>query len=71
MSDLTFHQPKILNTAQMARRLRVNTAWLKEQATTGNVPCLPAGKNFLFNPEAVENCLLERAAQPAQEASRA
>jgi hypothetical protein len=47
----------------MARRLRVPTRWLRDEALTGRVPCLKAGKAFLFDPESVERVLLERARQ--------
>lgn len=46
----------------MARRLRVTTAWLRDEANAGRVPCLRAGTRYLFAPEAVERVLAERAA---------
>lgn len=56
--------PPVLPLAKMARRLRVTAAWLKSEAEARRVPCLPAGRGFLFNPEAVERVLAERAAVP-------
>jgi excisionase family DNA binding protein len=47
----------------MAERLGVPIRWLFEQAKAGHVPCLRVGKGFRFNPEAVEQALLERARQ--------
>ncbi len=47
----------------LARRLRVPAKWLREEALAGRVPHLKAGKVFLFDPDAVERVLLERARQ--------
>jgi hypothetical protein len=52
----------ILPLAYMARRLRVPASWLKAEAEASRVPCLRAGRGFLFNPEAVERVLAQRAA---------
>jgi len=48
----------------MARRLRVPVHWLRAEAEAGRVPALRAGNVYLFNSEAVERVLTERAAQP-------
>lgn len=56
MSDL-------LSLARMARRLGVTQDWLREQADAGNVPCLLAGKRYLFNAVAVEEALAVQAAK--------
>ena len=53
--------PKLLNVGQMARRVRVPVAWLRAEAEANRVPHLKAGKVFLFDPETVEQVLLERA----------
>jgi len=53
--------PKLLPVGPMARILRVPVKWLGEEAEAGRVPSLKAGTVFLFNPEAVERVLLERA----------
>jgi hypothetical protein len=45
----------------MARRLRVPVKWLREEAAAGRVPHLRADKALLFDPDAVERVLLERA----------
>jgi hypothetical protein len=57
----TIHAP-LLPLNRMARRLRVTTAWLRDEANAGRVPCLRAGTRYLFAPEAVERVLAERAA---------
>ena len=63
------HAILLLPLGPMARRLRVTSAWLRAEADAGRVPCLRAGKRFLFAPEAVEHVLAARAAQES-EASR-
>ncbi len=52
---------KLVPLGPLARRLRVPARWLREEAEAGRVPCLHAGKALLFDPEAVEQVLLERA----------
>lgn len=67
-----FTLPKLLNTGMMARHLRVQPEWLKAEAASGRLPCVPAGKDFLFSPEAVEAVLLEQAkATPPKETRHA
>ena len=65
------HRPpdKLLPLALMARRLRVSVRWLREEAEAGRVPALSAERQMLFNPDAVEHALSERAAQPQREPS--
>lgn len=48
----------------MARRLRVPVRWLREQAEAGRVPCLKAGRFYLFNPDAVAAVLVEEDKKP-------
>ena len=60
----------LLPLGPMARRLHVPTAWLRDEADRGRVPCLRAGKRFLFSPDAVERVLAERAAGEMAEESR-
>ena len=45
----------------MARRLGVPVNWLRAEAEADRVPHLKAGPRLLFNPEAVEQVLVERA----------
>ena len=52
---------KLLTLPLMARRLRVTARWLRAEAEAGRVPTLQADRTMLFNPEAVERCLLDRA----------
>ncbi len=55
--------PAILTLACMARRLGVTQTWLRSEAKSGRVSCIPAGKRYLFSPEAVETALARRASQ--------
>lgn len=45
----------------MARRLRVPQSWLRGEAEGGRVPCLRAGRQILFEPDATERVIVERA----------
>jgi hypothetical protein len=47
----------------MARFLRVPVRWLQAEAEAGRISHLKADKVLLFDPEAVEPVLLERAHQ--------
>ena len=51
-----------ITLSQMARRVRVPVGWLRAEAEAGRVPCLLAGRAMLFNAQAVERVLSERAA---------
>ena len=46
---------------QLARRLGVSVAWIRSEADAGNLPHIRAGDRYLFDHEAVERLLLERA----------
>ena len=50
----------------MARRVRVPAKWLRAEAEAGRIPCLKADKAILFDPNAVEAVLLDRARQGQQ-----
>ena len=51
--------PETLN--QLARRLKLPAAWIKQEVQAGRLPCLRIGKRFLFSPDAVNRTLLKRA----------
>jgi hypothetical protein len=51
----------------MARRARVPTTWLRDEANAGKIAHLKAGSRILFDPQTVEQTLLERARQSAKE----
>jgi len=54
---------KLLTASLMARRLRVPVRWLRSEAQAGRIPHVQAEKVFLFDPDSVEQTLLERARQ--------
>lgn len=56
----------LLSLSRMARRIGVTQKWLRDQADAGEVPCLKAGKRYLFNPVAVQDALAARAARTRQ-----
>jgi excisionase family DNA binding protein len=60
---IQFTPHRLLNLGPMARRLRVTTSWLRAEADAGRIPHVKAGRAYLFDPEAVEKVLLERAGQ--------
>ena len=53
---------KLISVRGLADRLKLPAAWLKAEAEAERIPSLRAGRRLLFNPEAVEQVLLERAA---------
>lgn len=61
---------ELLSLSRMAVRLGVTQEWLREQAAARKVPCLVAGKRFLFNPVAVLDALAVQAARPVSDAGK-
>ena len=57
---------EIFTLSRMARRLGVPQDWMREQADSGHVPCLRAGRRYLFNAAVVQEALAARAAQTRQ-----
>ena len=51
-----------LTTSQLALRLRLPRLWLRDEALSGRLPCLRVGRRLLFDLEAVQRALSERAA---------
>jgi hypothetical protein len=51
----------LLNAHGLAARLRLPAEWLKGEALAGRIPCLRVGRRLLFNADAVEQVLAERA----------
>ena len=56
------HTQSFVSLRQAAYRLGVAVTWLKAEAEAGRVPALRAGNRLLFNIEAVEASLMQRAA---------
>ena len=57
---------ELLSLSRMARRLGVTQEWLRHQANADKIPCLKAGKRYLFNPIAVQEALAAKAAGKQQ-----
>jgi hypothetical protein len=58
--------------ANRFKRFGLSVAWLKAEAEAGRIPCFKAGRKLLFDPEAVEQALLQRARHtPESEAADA
>ncbi len=57
---------ELLTLPRMARRLGVSQQWLRTEADAGRVPCLKAGKRYLFNAAAVAETLAAQAADSRQ-----
>jgi excisionase family DNA binding protein len=51
----------LLPLSRLAARLRLPADWLREEALAGRIPCLRVGRKLLFNADAVEKALAERA----------
>ena len=62
MYDVGQMNTRLLTLGAMARRLGVETKWLRTEAEAG-LPHVKAGKTLLFDPSTVEQILLNRAGQ--------
>jgi hypothetical protein len=47
--------------ANRFKRFGLSLAWLKAEAEAGRIPCFKARRKLLFDAEAVEQALLQRA----------
>src|SRR5262245_18037747 len=61
ISGMLASSSSLLTLGPTARRLRVPVKWLRAEADARRVPCLKAGSVYLFDLDAVEKVLLERA----------
>jgi len=59
METTQLHTLRML--AQRFRRYGLSMAWLQAEAEAGRIPCFKAGRRLLFDPDAVERALIERA----------
>ena len=59
-------ESKLTPLPAMARSLHVTQRWLRAEAEAGRIPHLRAGARLLFDAEAVERLLLERAREEGQ-----
>ena len=61
MAGMEFTPPTLLPIGPTARRLHVTVRWLRGEAAANRVPHLKAEDRLLFDPDAVERALVERA----------
>lgn len=61
------NEPLTLN--RLARTLRINRSWLREEAIEGRLPCLRIGRKLLFDLTAIKQELAQRAATGREKAS--
>jgi len=54
---------QLLSVVELSRKLKYPQQWLRDQADRGLIPSIKIGRRLLFNPEAVQRILLERAAE--------
>lgn len=52
---------KYISLIALADRFGLPLAWVKAEALVGRLPCLRVGRRLMFNIEAVEQALRERA----------
>ena len=61
MTPTNLDPPRLWPASSLATQYGVDARWLIEEASAGRIPGVPAGRTWLFDPEAVELALLERA----------
>lgn len=63
------HLCTLRDLAQRFRRYGLSMAWLRREAKAGRIPSFQAGRRLLFDPEAVEAALIQRAKSNADSES--
>lgn len=58
---MNYTPTRLLTTGAMSRRLRVRVGWLRAEAAAGRIPHVQAEDQYLFDPDVVEQVLIERA----------
>jgi hypothetical protein len=61
----------LLPLAAMARKARIPSKWLRQEAEAGRIPHLNAGGQLLFNSQIVESLLLKLASRTECEVAHA
>ncbi len=61
---------ELLSLPRAARRLGVKSQWLRLEAENRRVPCVEAGKTFLFDEQALTEAIRDRAAKAPFENAR-
>lgn len=62
--------PTFKSLSETGTTLGVPIAWLKREADAGRVPCLRAGRRYLFDVVVVADVLAERAAAESETEDR-
>lgn len=58
--DLTERRPRLMNTGEVAKYLRVSRSLIYRMAREGQIPALKVGRKWLFRKETIEQWLAER-----------
>jgi hypothetical protein len=58
---------ELLTLPRMARRLGVTAKWLRAEADAKRLPCVRAGRAYLFAAQRIEELLAARAATGSKE----
>ena len=56
-------QSKYISSSALASRLGLPRVWIVREAKNGSLPHIKAGRRLLFDPDAVEQALLEISAR--------
>jgi hypothetical protein len=52
---------QLLSLNRLAERTGLSAAWLRREAYAGRLPCIRAGRSWVFDPELVRAALAARA----------
>ena len=58
--DLIERRPRLMNTGEVAKYLRVSRSLIYRMAREGQIPALKVGRKWLFRKETIEHWLAER-----------
>lgn len=61
---------ELITIGRLAKLLKVDIRWLRKEVDAGHIPHLQAGKDTLFNPDAVRHELIKRAQQNKRKLSQ-
>ncbi|MDY6917516.1 MAG: helix-turn-helix domain-containing protein [Chloroflexota bacterium] len=65
--DLIERRPRLMNTGEVAKYLRVSRSLIYRMAREGQIPALKVGRKWLFRKETIEQWLSEREDLPIHE----
>ena len=58
--ELTERRPRLMNTEEVAKYLRVSRSLIYRMAREGQIPALKVGRKWLFRKETIEQWLSQR-----------